>query len=139
MFERGHSAQYPSIAEHPLLATVRKWAWRRIMPDTCRPGRSRSEELMRQWMLGCGLCHDDAGGRRRFSGANRRRSLSRVSAKTRDITDLTNSEIQQFAGRAGTARKRPRRFRHHDAFALYRLDAITKGLTGRPEAIDSQF
>lgn len=59
--------------------------------------------------------------------------------KSRDFTDLTIGEVQQIAGRAG------RRGKDHVGFAVITpspyidLNVLTKGLTGQPEAIDSQF
>ena len=60
-------------------------------------------------------------------------SRSRASAKSRDFTDLTISEIQQIAGRAGR-RGKDSSASHGDTISLYRLNVITKGLTGHPEA-----
>lgn len=59
--------------------------------------------------------------------------------KSRDFTDLTIGEVQQIAGRAG------RRGKDHVGFAIVTpspyidLAVLTKGLTGQPEAINSQF
>ena len=59
--------------------------------------------------------------------------------KARDFMDLTIGEVQQIAGRAG------RRGKDYVGFAVVTpspyidLDVLTKGFTGNPEAIDSQF
>ena len=59
--------------------------------------------------------------------------------KTRDITDLTIGEIQQLAGRAGRRGKDLVGFAIITPSPYIDLEVLTKGLTGRPEAIDSQF
>src|SRR5581483_4131106 len=59
--------------------------------------------------------------------------------KARDFTELSIGEVQQIAGRAG------RRGKDHVGFAIITpspyidLSVLTRGLTGQPEAIESQF
>ena len=59
--------------------------------------------------------------------------------KARDFTDLTNSEVQQLAGRAGRRGKDLVGFAVVTPSPYIDLGVITKGLTGQPEPIDSQF
>jgi superfamily II RNA helicase len=91
------------------------------------------EELMR-WASRCVFAPDIS---RRFSGARRDHQSS--IRKARDFMDLTIGEVQQIAGRAG------RRGKDYVGFAVVTpspyidLEVLTKGFTGNPEAIDSQF
>ena len=59
--------------------------------------------------------------------------------KARDFTDLTASEIQQLAGRAGRRGKDLVGFAVITPSPYIDLTVLTKGLTGQPEAIHSQF
>ena len=59
--------------------------------------------------------------------------------KARDFTDLTIGEVQQVAGRAGRRGKDLVGFAIVTPSPYIDLGVITKGLTGQPEAINSQF
>src|SRR5919109_739246 len=59
--------------------------------------------------------------------------------KTRDFTELTISEVQQLSGRAGRRGKDLVGFVVVTPSPYIDLEVITRGLTGHPEDIDSQF
>jgi superfamily II RNA helicase len=59
--------------------------------------------------------------------------------KARDFTDLTIGEVQQIAGRAGRRGKDLVGFAIVTPSPYIDLTVLTKGLTGHPEAINSQF
>jgi ATP-dependent RNA helicase HelY len=59
--------------------------------------------------------------------------------KARDFTDLTIGEVQQIAGRAGRRGKDLVGFAIVTPSPYIDLGVLTKGFTGHPEAINSQF
>ena len=59
--------------------------------------------------------------------------------KSRDFMDLTIGEVQQIAGRAGRRGKDLVGFAIVTPSPYIDLNVLTKGFTGHPEAINSQF
>ena len=132
-------AQYPSIADHPLLPTVTQV--RRGRPSCGTPAvlEDRGRRIDAAWMLGCCVCNDHAGGGVDFPA----RTVVDYSVQcAKDSGHRRSDHRRNPATRRsrGTARKRPRRFRHRSRLRPISISRCsTKGLTGRPEAIDSQF
>ena len=132
------STQYPSIAEHPLLQTVERYGVAAHHAGHLPSWKIAIEELMRQGYLDAVFATTTLAAGVDFPARTVVLTQSSVR-KTREFTDLTISEVQQLAGRAG------RRGKDFVGFAIVTpspyidLDVITKGLTGHPEPIDSQF
>lgn len=131
-------AQYPSIAEHPLIPTVRRIGVAAHHAGHLPSWKIAVEELMRQGCLDAVFATTTLAAGVDFPARTVVITQSSIR-KSRDFTDLTIGEVQQIAGRAG------RRGKDHVGFAVITpspyidLGVLTKGLTGHPEAIDSQF
>jgi superfamily II RNA helicase len=131
-------AQYPSIAEHPLLRTVTQVGVAAHHAGHLPSWKIAVEELMRRGCLDAVFATTTLAAGVDFPARTVVITQSSVR-KTKDITELTVGEIQQLAGRAG------RRGKDQVGFAIITpspyidLNVLTKGLTGKPEAIDSQF
>lgn len=131
-------AQYPSIAEHPLIPTVQRIGVAAHHAGHLPSWKIAIEELMRQGCLDAVFATTTLAAGVDFPARTVVITQSSIR-KARDFTDLTIGEVQQIAGRAG------RRGKDHVGFAVVTpspyidLGVLTKGLTGHPEAIDSQF
>ena len=131
-------AQYPSIAEHPLIPIVRRIGVAAHHAGHLPSWKIAIEELMRQGHLDAVFATTTLAAGVDFPARTVVITQSSIR-KSRDFTDLTIGEVQQIAGRAG------RRGKDHVGFAVITpspyidLSVLTKGLTGQPEAIDSQF
>ncbi len=131
-------AQYPSIAEHPLLPTVQRIGVAAHHAGHLPSWKIAVEELMRNGCLDAVFATTTLAAGVDFPARTVVVTQSSVR-KTRDFTELTIGEIQQLAGRAG------RRGKDQVGFAIITpspyidLAVLTKGLTGHPETIDSQF
>ncbi len=131
-------AQYPSVAEHPLIETVQRIGVAAHHAGHLPSWKIAVEELMRQGCLDAVFATTTLAAGVDFPARTVVITQSSIR-KARDFTDLTIGEVQQVAGRAG------RRGKDQVGFAIVApspyidLDVITKGLTGHPEPIDSQF
>jgi superfamily II RNA helicase len=131
-------AQYPSIAEHPLIDTVKRIGVAAHHAGHLPSWKIAVEELMRQGCLDAVFATTTLAAGVDFPARTVVITQSSIR-KSRDFTDLTIGEVQQIAGRAG------RRGKDQVGFAIITpspyidLGVLTKGLTGQPEAIDSQF
>jgi ATP-dependent RNA helicase HelY len=131
-------AQYPSIAEHPLIPIVQRIGVAAHHAGHLPSWKIAIEELMRQGHLDAVFATTTLAAGVDFPARTVVITQSSIR-KSRDFTDLTIGEVQQIAGRAG------RRGKDHVGFAVITpspyidLTVLTKGLTGQPEAIDSQF
>ncbi len=131
-------AQHPSIAEHPLIPIVRRVGVAAHHAGHLPTWKIAIEELMRQGHLDAVFATTTLAAGVDFPARTVVITQSSIR-KSRDFTDLTIGEVQQIAGRAG------RRGKDHVGFAIVTpspyidLTVLTKGLTGQPEAIDSQF
>lgn len=129
---------YPSIAEHPLIPVVQRIGVAAHHAGHLPSWKIAVEELMRQGQLDAVFATTTLAAGVDFPARTVVITQSSIR-KSRDFVDLTASEVQQIAGRAG------RRGKDHVGFAVVTpspyidLDVLTKGLTGQPEAIDSQF
>lgn len=130
--------EYPSIAEHPLVPVVERFGVAAHHAGHLPTWKIAIEELMRQGCLDAVFATTTLAAGVDFPARTVVLTQSSIR-KTRDFTDLTIGEVQQLAGRAG------RRGKDLVGFALVTpspyidLDVVTKGLTGQPEPIDSQF
>jgi len=130
--------EYPSIAEHPLLPVVERFGVAAHHAGHLPSWKIAIEELMRQGCLDAVFATTTLAAGVDFPARTVVLTQSSIR-KSRDFTDLTIGEVQQLAGRAG------RRGKDLVGFALVTpspyidLNIITKGLTGQPEPIDSQF
>jgi len=131
-------AQYPSIAEHPLIPTVQRIGVAAHHAGHLPSWKIAIEELMRQGCLDAVFATTTLAAGVDFPARTVVITQSSIR-KARDFMDLTIGEVQQIAGRAG------RRGKDYVGFAVVTpspyidLGVLTKGLTGNPEAIDSQF
>ena len=131
-------AQYPSIAEHPLLPTVTQVGVAAHHAGHLPSWKIAVEELMRRGCLDAVFATTTLAAGVDFPARTVVITQSSVR-KTRDITELTVGEIQQLAGRAGRRGKDLVGFAVVTPSPYIDLNVVTKGLTGKPEAIDSQF
>src|SRR5512134_3788160 len=131
-------AQYPSIAEHPLIPTVQRIGVAAHHAGHLPSWKIAVEELMRHGCLDAVFATTTLAAGVDFPARTVIITQSSIR-KARDFTDLTIGEVQQIAGRAG------RRGKDQVGFAIVTpspyidLGVITKGFTGQPEAINSQF
>jgi len=130
--------QYPSIAEHPLIPTVQRIGVAAHHAGHLPSWKIAVEELMRNGCLDAVFATTTLAAGVDFPARTVVITQSSIR-KARDFTDLTIGEVQQIAGRAG------RRGKDFVGFAIVTpspyidLGVLTKGLTGHPEAINSQF
>ncbi|HSA87994.1 MAG TPA: helicase-related protein [Nitrospira sp.] len=130
--------QHPSMAEHPLIPIVKRIGVAAHHAGHLPTWKIAIEELMRQGHLDAVFATTTLAAGVDFPARTVVITQSSIR-KSRDFTDLTIGEVQQIAGRAG------RRGKDHVGFAIVTpspyidLAVLTKGLTGQPEAIDSQF
>lgn len=132
------AGQYPSIAEHPLVPIVERIGVAAHHAGHLPSWKIAIEELMRQGLLDAVFATTTLAAGVDFPARTVVITQSSVR-KTRDFTDLTNSEVQQLAGRAGRRGKDLVGFAVVTPSPYIDLGVITKGLTGQPEPIDSQF
>ncbi|HRI38137.1 MAG TPA: helicase-related protein [Nitrospira sp.] len=131
-------AHHPSIAEHPMIPIVQRIGVAAHHAGHLPSWKIAIEELMRQGHLDAVFATTTLAAGVDFPARTVVITQSSIR-KSRDFTDLTAGEVQQIAGRAG------RRGKDHVGFAVITpspyidLSVLTKGLTGQPEAIDSQF
>lgn len=130
--------QYPSIAEHPLQSVVQRVGVAAHHAGHLPSWKIAIEELMRQGCLDAVFATTTLAAGVDFPARTVIITQSSVR-KSRDFTDLTISEVQQLAGRAGRRGKDLVGFAVITPSPYIDLGVITKGLTGQPEAIDSQF
>ena len=130
--------QYPSIAEHPLVPIVERIGVAAHHAGHLPSWKIAIEELMRQGLLDAVLATTTLAAGVDFPARTVVITQSSIR-KTRDFTDLTNSEVQQLAGRAGRRGKDLVGFAIVTPSPYIDLGVITKGFTGQPEPIDSQF
>ena len=131
-------AQYPSVGEHPLIPTVQRIGVAAHHAGHLPSWKIAVEELMRNGCLDAVFATTTLAAGVDFPARTVIITQSSIR-KARDFTDLTIGEVQQIAGRAG------RRGKDLVGFAIVApspyidLNVITKGLTGNPEPINSQF
>ncbi|HXV69091.1 MAG TPA: helicase-related protein [Nitrospira sp.] len=134
----GVIAQYPSIAEHPLIPTVRRIGVAAHHAGHLPSWKIAVEELMRQGCLDAVFATTTLAAGVDFPARTVVITQSSIR-KSRDFTDLTIGEVQQIAGRAGRRGKDQVGFAVITPSPYIDLNVLCKGFTGHPEAIDSQF
>ncbi|MBI4003116.1 MAG: hypothetical protein HY348_15200 [Nitrospira defluvii] len=132
------TAQFPSIAEHPLIGTVQRIGVAAHHAGHLPSWKIAVEELMRTGSLDAVFATTTLAAGVDFPARTVVVTQSSIR-KARDFTDLTASEIQQLAGRAGRRGKDLVGFAVITPSPYIDLTVLTKGLTGQPEAIHSQF
>jgi superfamily II RNA helicase len=130
--------QYPSITGHPLAGIVPRVGVAAHHAGHLPSWKIAIEELMRQGCLDAVFATTTLAAGVDFPARTVVITQSSVR-KTRDFTELTIGEIQQLAGRAGRRGKDLVGFAVVTPSPYIDLNVITKGLTGHPEAIESQF
>ena len=130
--------QYPSIAEHPLIPTVQRIGVAAHHAGHLPSWKIAVEELMRHGCLDAVFATTTLAAGVDFPARTVIITQSSIR-KARDFTDLTIGEVQQVAGRAGRRGKDLVGFAIVTPSPYIDLGVITKGLTGQPEAINSQF
>lgn len=130
--------QYPSIAEHPLIPTVQRIGVAAHHAGHLPSWKIAVEELMRNGCLDAVFATTTLAAGVDFPARTVVITQSSIR-KARDFTDLTIGEVQQIAGRAGRRGKDLVGFAIVTPSPYIDLTVLTKGLTGHPEAINSQF
>lgn len=131
-------AEYPSIADHPLIPTVQRYGVAAHHAGHLPSWKIAVEELMRQGCLDAVFATTTLAAGVDFPARTVVITQSSVR-KARDIMELTVNEIQQLAGRGG------RRGKDYVGFVVITpspyidLGPIANGLTNHPGPIDSQF
>jgi superfamily II RNA helicase len=131
-------AQYPSVADHPLAATVRRVGVAAHHAGHLPSWKIAIEELMRQGCLDAVFATTTLAAGVDFPARTVVITQSSVR-KARDFTDLTIGEVQQLAGRAGRRGKDLVGYAVVTPSPYIDLQVLIKGFTGHPEPIDSQF
>ena len=132
------TAQYPSIAEHPLIPTVQRIGVAAHHAGHLPSWKIAVEELMRHGCLDAVFATTTLAAGVDFPARTVIITQSSIR-KARDFTDLTVGEVQQIAGRAGRRGKDLVGFAIVTPSPYIDLGVLTKGFTGHPEAINSQF
>ena len=130
--------QSPSIAEHPLIPTVQRIGVAAHHAGHLPSWKIAVEELMRSGCLDAVFATTTLAAGVDFPARTVVITQSSIR-KARDFTDLTIGEVQQIAGRAGRRGKDLVGFAIVTPSPYIDLTVLTKGLTGHPEAINSQF
>jgi len=131
-------AQYPSIAEHPLIPTVQRIGVAAHHAGHLPSWKIAVEELMRHGCLDAVFATTTLAAGVDFPARTVIITQSSIR-KARDFMDLTIGEVQQIAGRAGRRGKDLVGFAIVTPSPYIDLGVLTKGFTGNPEAINSQF
>ncbi len=131
-------AQYPSIAEHPLIPTVQRIGVAAHHAGHLPSWKIAVEELMRNGCLDAVFATTTLAAGVDFPARTVVITQSSIR-KARDFTDLTIGEVQQIAGRAGRRGKDLVGFAIVTPSPYIDLGVLAKGFTGQPEAINSQF
>ncbi len=130
--------QYPSIAEHALIPTVQRIGVAAHHAGHLPSWKIAVEELMRNGCLDAVFATTTLAAGVDFPARTVVITQSSIR-KARDFTDLTIGEVQQIAGRAGRRGKDLVGFAIVTPSPYIDLGVLTKGFTGHPEAINSQF
>ncbi|RMH08596.1 MAG: hypothetical protein D6704_02750 [Nitrospirae bacterium] len=129
---------YPSVAQHPLLPTVQRYGVAAHHAGHLPSWKIAVEELMRHGCLDAVFATTTLAAGVDFPARTVVITQSSVR-KARDLTELTVSEIQQLSGRGGRRGKDLVGFVVVTPSPYIDLHVITRGLTGNPEPIHSQF
>jgi ATP-dependent RNA helicase HelY len=129
---------YPSIADHPLRNTVTSYGIAAHHAGHLPSWKIAIEELMRRGCLDAVFATTTLAAGVDFPARTVVLTQSGVR-RDDDFTDLSMAEVQQIAGRAGRRGKDSVGFAILTPSPYMDLGVLIRGLTGRPEPIDSQF
>ncbi|GJL57618.1 MAG: hypothetical protein NPIRA03_04750 [Nitrospirales bacterium] len=129
---------FPSVEHHPLIPVVQEFGVAAHHAGHLPSWKIAIEELMRQGLLDAVFATTTLAAGVDFPARTVVITQSSVR-KSQDFTDLTNSEIQQLAGRGGRRGKDLVGVVVITPSPYIDLNILGKGLTGYPEPIDSQF
>jgi superfamily II RNA helicase len=130
--------EFPSIAQHPLIPMVEQYGVAAHHAGHLPSWKIAVEELMRKGHLDAVFATTTLAAGVDFPARTVVITQSSVR-KAQDFMELTVSEIQQLAGRGGRRGKDFVGFVVVTPSPYIDISHIAKGLTGNPEAIDSQF
>ncbi len=131
-------ADYPSITNHPLIPTVGQYGVAAHHAGHLPSWKIAIEELMRQGCLDAVFATTTLAAGVDFPARTVVVTQSHIR-KSRNITELSVSEIQQLAGRGG------RRGKDYVGFVVVTpspyidIGHIARGFTSNPEPLESQF
>ncbi|MGB0909263.1 MAG: helicase-related protein [Nitrospirales bacterium] len=132
------AVEYPSITGHPLMPTVARFGVAAHHAGHLPSWKIAIEELMRKGKLDAVFATTTLAAGVDFPARTVVITQSSVR-KARDFSDLTVGEIQQLAGRGGRRGKDLVGFVIITPSPYIDLQVLSKGLTGFPEPIESQF
>ena len=130
--------EFPSIAHHPFIPMVEQYGVAAHHAGHLPSWKIAVEELMRKGCLDAVFATTTLAAGVDFPARTVVITQSSVR-KARDFMELSVSEIQQLAGRGGRRGKDFVGFVVVTPSPYIDISHIAKGLTGNPEAIDSQF
>ena len=137
-FFEGLASDYPSIIGHPLMPVVARCGVAAHHAGHLPSWKIAVEELMRKGHLDAVFATTTLAAGVDFPARTVVITQSSVR-KARDFSDLTVGEIQQLAGRGGRRGKDLVGFVMITPSPYIDLHVLSKGLTGFPEPIESQF
>jgi ATP-dependent RNA helicase HelY len=129
---------YPSIQDHPLKKTVTTYGVAAHHAGHLPSWKIAVEELMRRGHLDAVFATTTLAAGVDFPARTVILTQSGVK-RDQDFTDLSTAEVQQIAGRAGRRGKDSVGFAIVTPSPYMDMGVLVRGLTGRPEPIDSQF
>ena len=132
------TADYSSLREHPLRKMVTTYGIAAHHAGHLPSWKIAIEELMRRGCLDAVFATTTLAAGVDFPARTVVLTQSGVR-RDEDFTDLTMAEVNQIAGRAGRRGKDSVGFAIVTPSPYMDLGVLVRGLTGRPEPIDSQF
>lgn len=132
------TAAYPSIQDHPLRQTVITYGVAAHHAGHLPSWKIAIEELMRRGCLDAVFATTTLAAGVDFPARTVVLTQSGVR-RDQDFSDLTVAEVAQISGRAGRRSKDSVGFAIVTPSPYMDLGVLTRGLTGRPEPVDSQF
>jgi superfamily II RNA helicase len=132
------TAVYPSIQDHPLRKTVTLYGVAAHHAGHLPSWKIAIEELMRRGCLDAVFATTTLAAGVDFPARTVVLTQSGVR-RDQDFSDLTVAEVAQISGRAGRRSKDSVGFAIVTPSPYMDLGVLTRGLTGRPEPVDSQF
>ncbi|MDO8546246.1 MAG: hypothetical protein Q7R68_02700 [Nitrospirales bacterium] len=132
------TAAYPSIQDHPLRQMVTAHGVAAHHAGHLPSWKIAIEELMRRGCLDAVFATTTLAAGVDFPARTVVLTQSGVR-RDQDFSDLTVAEVSQISGRAGRRSKDSVGFAIVTPSPYMDLGVLTRGLTGRPEPVDSQF
>lgn len=132
------TSAYPSIHDHPLRQMVTTYGVAAHHAGHLPSWKIAIEELMRRGCLDAVFATTTLAAGVDFPARTVVLTQSGVR-RDQDFSDLTVAEVSQISGRAGRRSKDSVGFAIVTPSPYMDLGVLTRGLTGRPEPVDSQF